>query len=64
MAQAAVTLAAAGEATASATSTVLARVAGCGYPAAEGHVTPASWWQARTRISRDAASDQVRLAHV
>ena len=62
MAQAAVTLAAAGEATASATSTVLARVAGCGYPAAEGHVTPASWWQARTRISRDAASDQVRLA--
>jgi hypothetical protein len=62
VAQATVGLAGVVESVAAATSTGLARVAGCGYPASEGFVTAASWWRARTRVSRDAASDQVRTA--
>ena len=62
IAQATVALAAVTESAAAATSTGLARVAGCGYPASEGFVTAASWWRARTRVSQDTASAQVRLA--
>ena len=62
IAQATVALAAVTESAAAATSTGLARVAGCGYPASEGFVTAASWWRARTRVSQDSASAQVRLA--
>ncbi|HEY7859467.1 MAG TPA: hypothetical protein VIC82_13295, partial [Candidatus Nanopelagicales bacterium] len=62
VASATVSLAAVAESATSAATTGLARVAGCGYPASEGHVTAGSWWRAKTRISRDAAGEQVRLA--
>ena len=62
IAEATVALAAVTESAAAATSTGLARVSGCGYPASEGFVTAASWWRARARISQDNASGQVRTA--
>jgi hypothetical protein len=62
VASATVALAAAAESATSAATTGLARVAGCGYPASEGYVTAASWWRAKTRISRDSAGEQIRLA--
>ena len=42
-------------------ATAVARVADSGYCAVEGFLTPATWWRARTKTSRDGAGDHIRF---
>jgi hypothetical protein len=61
-AQVAADLAAVSETTKAGSWAAVARVADCGYPQAQGYVTAGVWWQRTTRVSKDEAATQVRLA--